>query len=157
MKVILDALIPRDDFEVNSDNNEAHGASITALSVTNLKRGDFFLSVARKPDFQRETNEWDAKKIIGLLNSFIDGDLIPAIILWQSPSSYTFVIDGAHRLSAIAAWVNDDYGDGDISRGFSAVLSQKNKWLKQKEPELPLESRLVLLMSFSLRLHLRKR
>lgn len=29
-----------------------------------------------------------------------------------------FVIDGAHRLSALVAWVNDDYGDGAISRKF---------------------------------------
>ena len=27
-----------------------------------------------------------------------------------------FVIDGAHRLSAIAAWVQNDYGEGDHSR-----------------------------------------
>lgn len=29
-----------------------------------------------------------------------------------------FVIDGAHRLSALIAWVHDDYGDGDRSRKF---------------------------------------
>jgi len=118
MKVILDALIPRDDFEVIGEESQSIGVAISTLSVTNLQRGDFFLSVARKPDFQRETNEWDTKKIIGLLNSFIDGDLIPAIILWQSPRGYMFVIDGAHRLSAITAWINDDYGDGPISKSF---------------------------------------
>lgn len=118
MKVILDALIPRDDFEVVGDTMHTSSTSISTLSVTNLKKGDFFLSVARKPDFQRETNEWDSKKIIGLINSFIDGDLIPAIILWQSPRGYTFVIDGAHRLSALTAWINDDYGDGLISKDF---------------------------------------
>jgi hypothetical protein len=29
-----------------------------------------------------------------------------------------FVIDGAHRLGALIAWVHDDYGDGKISRTF---------------------------------------
>ncbi|WP_293151491.1 HNH endonuclease signature motif containing protein [Okeania sp. SIO2C9] len=29
-----------------------------------------------------------------------------------------FVIDGSHRLSSLSAWVNDDYGDGDISKYF---------------------------------------
>ena len=33
-------------------------------------------------------------------------------------SGFHFVIDGAHRLSALIAWVHDDYGDGKISRPF---------------------------------------
>ena len=28
------------------------------------------------------------------------------------------MIDGAHRLSALIAWVHDDYGDGEVSRRF---------------------------------------
>ncbi len=52
------------------------------------------------------------------MESFLDGDLIPAIILWQSANGYTFVIDGSHRISALAAWINDDYGDKRISREF---------------------------------------
>jgi hypothetical protein len=71
----------------------------------------------RKPDFQRETNEWSSSKIIEFVESFLTGDVIPAVILWKN-LSYMFVIDGAHRLSALAAWINDDYGDGDISKKF---------------------------------------
>ncbi len=52
------------------------------------------------------------------MKSFIEGDLIPAIILWRSAGGYLFVIDGSHRLSALSAWVNDDYGDGKISKHF---------------------------------------
>lgn len=77
-----------------------------------------FFSVLRKPDFQRETNEWGADKICDFIESFLAGDLIPAVILWRSASSYIFVIDGSHRLSALAAWINDDYGDGEISKAF---------------------------------------
>lgn len=29
-----------------------------------------------------------------------------------------FVIDGSHRVSSLVAWVNDDYGDGEISKTF---------------------------------------
>lgn len=72
----------------------------------------------RKPDFQRETNEWDGQKVSELIRSFVEGDLIPAVILWRSTGGYLFVIDGSHRLSALAAWVNDDYGDGSISKLF---------------------------------------
>lgn len=53
--------------------------------------------------------------MVELVKSFIEGELIPAIILWRSSGNYIFVIDGSHRLSALASWINDDYGDGPIS------------------------------------------
>ena len=83
-----------------------------------MKSDSFFLPVLRKPDFQRETNEWDIERIVQFIESFINGDLIPAIILWRSSSGYLFAIDGSHRLSSLIAWINDDYGDGNISKKF---------------------------------------
>lgn len=115
-KVNLDALIPREDFEVQEIINS--GKKKETLSIEDIKHDSFFFSNLRKPDFQRETNEWDAKKITELIKSFISGDLIPAIILWRSTGGYIFVIDGSHRLSALIAWVNNDYGDGEISKLF---------------------------------------
>ncbi len=73
-------------------------------------KGNFFYPVLRKPDFQRETHEWSPNKVKGLIESFANQDLIPAIIMWTTKGGYTFAIDGAHRLSALIAWVNDDYG-----------------------------------------------
>jgi hypothetical protein len=73
----------------------------------------------RKPDFQRTTAHWPPAKIAGFIKSFVSGDLIPAVILWQSQmSGDIFVIDGAHRLSALIAWVHDDYGDRNLSLPF---------------------------------------
>ncbi|WGO97845.1 DUF262 domain-containing protein [Saccharophagus degradans] len=117
-KLFLDALIGRDDFEVQDQAHNSQGPHKTTLSYGDFEIPGFFFSSLRKPDFQRETNEWDAEKVKDLVESFLDGDLVPAIILWKYADSYTFVIDGAHRISAIAAWVNDDYGDGKISRKF---------------------------------------
>ena len=114
-QVNLDALIPREDFDVV--DAEVSSAPPATIQIRNLERGDFFYSVVRKPDFQRETSDWSPDKICGFIQSFIDGDLIPALILWQS-GSQIFVIDGAHRLSALVAWVHDDYGDKDTSRNF---------------------------------------
>lgn len=114
--VNLDALIPREDFDI-TDPSQPIGTRKTTLSSTDLKHGEFFFSALRKPDFQRETSEWSTAKVVEFVESFVTGDLIPGVILWQNPS-YTFVIDGAHRLSSIAAWINDDYGDGDISKKF---------------------------------------
>ncbi len=115
-KINLDALISREDFEVQDTINP--GKKKETISIEDLKTDSFFFSNIRKPDFQRETNEWDAKKIADFIESFLDGDLIPALILWRSPSGYIFVIDGSHRLSSLYAWINDDFGDGKISKMF---------------------------------------
>lgn len=115
-KINLDAIIPREDFEVDEVINS--GKKKETVSIEDIKSDSFFFSNIRKPDFQRETNEWDESKVCALIKSFVDGDLIPAVILWRNSGGYIFVIDGSHRLSALAAWVNDDYGDGIISKGF---------------------------------------
>lgn len=116
--VSLDALIPREAFEVQGQQNQNIGRNIPMISIRDLEKNSFFYPYLRKPDFQRETNEWDVQKICDFIESFLDGDLVPAIILWRSSSSYYFVIDGSHRLSSLIAWINDDYGDGKISKEF---------------------------------------
>jgi Protein of unknown function DUF262/HNH endonuclease len=117
-KVNLDALIPREDFAMGDSKKTQSLAD--RLKISELVKGEgFFYSSLRKPDFQRETSDWDREKIASFIKSFLDGDLIPSIILWQA-GQYTFVIDGAHRLSALIAWANDDYGDGFISQAFFA-------------------------------------
>jgi hypothetical protein len=62
-----------------------------------------------------------------LLECYINGDLIPSVILWMS-TSFLFVIDGGHRLSVIRAWMEDDYGDGPVSHklfGHDISIEQK--------------------------------
>lgn len=113
--VNLDALITREDFEVSTAQNPA--VPTATIQVRDLEQTAFFYSALRKPDFQRETSEWEPQRVYEFVKSFLDGDLIPAIILWRS-GAYTFVIDGAHRLSALISWVHDDYGDGPRSRAF---------------------------------------
>lgn len=110
--VNLDALIPRDDVEGKKPK-----VSKSVIQVTELAKGRHFYGLLRKPLFQRETNDWDVDNVVSLIRSFRNGHLIPAVILWSADGS-TFVIDGAHRLSVFVAWVNDDYGDGEISQVF---------------------------------------
>ena len=115
-KVNIDAIIPREDFEV--EENQSPGKKKETISIEDIKSDSFFFINVRKPDFQRETNEWDETKVAQFIKSFVQGDLIPAIILWRSSGGSLFVIDGSHRLSSLASWVNDDYGDGEISKMF---------------------------------------
>lgn len=112
--VNLDALIPREDFAAGSAPFKGNPTGTIGLG---LLKDDFFFQSLRKPDFQRETANWTPAKIVDLIAAFLDGDLIPAIILWRS-GQFVFVIDGAHRLSALLAWIYDDYGDRSRSLNF---------------------------------------
>jgi hypothetical protein len=115
-RVNLDALIERADLAIGADvvqrNEQAPSISVDALQSTS----NIVLNL-RKPDFQRETNHWDPDQVVRFLESFVDYELVPSAILWQSPT-FVFVIDGAHRISAVRAWIEDDYGDGVISQKF---------------------------------------
>jgi hypothetical protein len=127
----LDALIFREDFEVADDT--ARPSSFNQnIGVKDLERGEFFYAGLRKPDFQRETSDWSDEQLCEFIQSYIDGDLIPAVILWNS-GPYNFVIDGAHRLGALIAWINNDYGDGVISKAFfNNEIDEEQKDAAQK-------------------------
>lgn len=114
--VNLDALIPRADLDEKNDSTSS--PPVGGIPVTELRWGGVHQSLLRKPDFQRETDDWDVENVATLIRSLCDGHLIPALIMWAQKDGYLFVIDGAHRLSALIAWVNDDYGDGPVSRKF---------------------------------------
>jgi DNA-binding ferritin-like protein (Dps family) len=73
--------------------------------------GEWFSNI-KKPDFQRETNSWTPNQCVDFLDSITNERIIPSIILWQSDeNSLVYVLDGAHRLSVIKAWMSADWGD----------------------------------------------
>ena len=115
--VNLDALLPREDFE-DEEEPQISSQLTMGLRAADLESKSVTFELLRKPDFQRETADWQPKAVFGLIESFLDGNLIPSLILWRSPTQTLFVIDGAHRLSALIAWIHDDYGDGVHSRRF---------------------------------------
>lgn len=117
-KVFLDSFIKKDDFDAEYNDGTTSLSVKSTISVSELEKDSFFLNTLRKPDFQRETNDWDEDKIVEFIDSLVSNELIPSIILWKNKSNLIFVIDGAHRLSAICAWINDDYGDGEISNRY---------------------------------------
>jgi hypothetical protein len=115
--VNLDALIPREDF-VFSVDLPPKPQTLNHLRANELIFGGPLLTVLRKPDFQRETAFWTPEKVRDLIVTFVNEDLVPALILWRSNANQIFVIDGSHRLSCLIAWVNNDYGNGEISKTF---------------------------------------
>jgi hypothetical protein len=134
--VNLDAMIPREDFAIESGKEAANFKRFDSIGVRELKNDSLILPLLRKPDFQRETNHWSPIQIVSLLECFVNGDLIPAVIVWGS-SSYLFVVDGGHRLSAIRAWLLDDYGDGPVSSAyFGHAISKEQRRAAQATREL---------------------
>lgn len=134
--VNLDALIPREDF-LASDGVDAGASGKTQASRTDLTKGESFFLTLRKPDFQRETAAWTPEAVCEFIKAFIEGDLIPSVICWQSPARLSFVIDGAHRLSAIIAWLLDDYGDGEESiKFYNNNIPEEQRKIAQKTKAL---------------------
>lgn len=117
-KIFLDAFVKKDDFNAEFNDGTRSQSMKTTISITELESNSFFLNALRKPDFQRETNDWDSDKVVEFLDSLVSNELIPSIILWKNENNLIFLIDGAHRVSAVCAWINDDYGDGEISRKY---------------------------------------
>jgi hypothetical protein len=114
-RVDLDAMIPREDFAVIDDTFNMD--LMSDFPLRNLMKDAPVLRLMRKPDFQRETNHWTPEQVVTLIESFVDSEVIPSLILWKAPR-FIFVIDGGHRLGALRAWMEDDYGDKHISRAF---------------------------------------
>jgi hypothetical protein len=137
--VNLDALIKRADFAI-ADNDSALFENVPTISLRDFTQGGMIGPNLRKPDFQRETNHWTPEQVVSLLECFVNGDLIPSVILWQSPT-YLFVIDGGHRLSALRAWVEDDYGDGPVSQPFFGYeISDAQKRVARRTRDLVAKS-----------------
>lgn len=117
--VNFDAMIARSDFA--SDETKAATQTSDNFEKIALKdlvgEGAWLPKLLRKPDFQRETTQWRPQQVGMLVESFLNGELIPAVILWKS-DTHVFVIDGGHRLSALLAWAQDDFGDGPKSLSF---------------------------------------
>ena len=107
--VNLDALIPRADLFEQS----APGTLDRNIRITDLEPSVTY-DLLRKPDFQRETANWTPQQVVGLIQTFCESDIIPAIILWEG-GTRLFVVDGAHRLSALIGWVQNDFGAGNRS------------------------------------------
>ncbi|WP_158791504.1 DUF262 domain-containing protein [Granulicella sp. L60] len=129
--VNLDAMIPRADFAILEDAPEMPTKKVDSIGTRDL-RPDGLLPLLRKPDFQRETNHWTPEQTVLLIQSFVDEDLIPSVILWQAQGSI-FVIDGGHRLSVLRAWIEDDYGDKATSQAFFGFNINENQLKAAKE------------------------
>lgn len=111
LKCNLEHLIPRSDVDSSENHqNPVQSDRRSSFNLTDLEKGQFFYQQLKKPIFQRDTNQWTVERVEKLISTFLTDGLIPAIILWEDLNGDTYIIDGAHRISSLIAWVNSDYG-----------------------------------------------
>jgi hypothetical protein len=117
-RVYLDHLIHRQSLRYAPPVADESGLRPTSThrSDHNIRfadiREDGWANKFVKPDFQRATCAWDPKACATFLSSVLRGRIIPSIILWRSSETgLVYVLDGAHRLSVLRAWMIDDWGD----------------------------------------------
>lgn len=113
-KVYLDHLVQRESLRYRRSEEEVgpypldKQATLRLSDLTSDQRGKYL----RKPDFQRATWAWTPEECVSLLESIINSQVIPSIIMWTSPQNgYDYILDGGHRVSVVLAWLKDDWGE----------------------------------------------
>jgi hypothetical protein len=139
--VNLDHHIPSESLLSASDYQRVQKSEEAQLhKKDNMEYRDFlpdesglsFWDRLRKPEFQRATNDWSDEKILSLLKTMRDNQVIPGVILWlNTQTGHIFVLDGAHRLSAIRAWIKDDWGDSDQAKQYGYIEDSELKASKR--------------------------
>ena len=113
--VYLDHHIKRDSllYARSTVKHEEKGKLHQTLTIIHLNGGmESKRSMMRKPDFQRATNAWSPEECVDLLDAVLNERVVPSIIMWLSPESLHYVLDGGHRISVLLAWITNDWGDG---------------------------------------------
>nr|WP_314564485.1 DUF262 domain-containing protein [uncultured Pseudomonas sp.] len=117
-KVHLDHLIRRQSLRytkpTKSDDLHYYSPQIsdTNIRFSDIQQSGSWFSQLVKPDFQRATSAWSPEGCANFLNSVVRRRIIPSIILWRNhETGLVYVLDGAHRLSVLRAWMTDDWGD----------------------------------------------
>lgn len=112
-KVYLDHLLDRENLryrrseELVTDYPQDKQTTLRLGDLTG-ERGKYI----RKPDFQRATWAWNPEECVSLLESIVNYQVVPSIIMWTSPQNgYDYILDGGHRVSVVLAWLKDDWGE----------------------------------------------
>lgn len=113
LKVDLDHLIRRENFRFVQPVEETGDPQDQdpKLRLNDL-REPYRTRLFRKPDFQRATAAWTPEQCVSLLESILDYQVVPSLIMWASPNNtFHYILDGGHRISVVMAWLLDDWGD----------------------------------------------
>ena len=112
LKVYLDHLIAENlRYKRSRESVSDTTPTNSIFRMDDLYKGKRPSQDLRKPDFQRATWAWTPEDCVSLLESIINEQVIPSIIMWSSPENgFDYVLDGGHRVSVVMAWLNGDWG-----------------------------------------------
>lgn len=129
LKVDLDHLIRRESFrfvQPVEQTGDPQDRQPLELRLNDL-RDAFRTRLFRKPDFQRATAAWTPEQCLSLLESITDNQVVPSLIMWASPNNtLLYILDGAHRISVVMAWLLDDWGDRRNSEDYGSDEEERS-------------------------------
>jgi hypothetical protein len=113
LKVYLDRHIKRDNllYRRTSEHVEDTLEQTKHLTIKDLYGEKSKARLLRKPDFQRATWAWSPEECVELLESVLNEQVVPSVIMWLSPDNFQYVLDGGHRISVLLAWIRNNWGD----------------------------------------------
>ncbi|MBX3054502.1 MAG: HNH endonuclease [Caldilineaceae bacterium] len=125
-QVYLDHLVPRMNLRYRRSDevlpSRPRGGQPEDLPMSDLGPGEFRPSILRKPDFQRATNAWSPEDCVALLESVVNRQVIPSVIMWYSPNldEIRKAAMEVRRLVSIRIGSIDDYVRS--SEDFDAII-----------------------------------
>lgn len=70
-----------------------------------------------KADNQRSTEYWSVQEIAKFIKDCTeDQNINLSVLYWKDIKNNIYIIDGAHRLSSIYAWINRYFADEQVSQ-----------------------------------------
>lgn len=130
LKVYLDHLIERENLRYKQPDTRLRatkGTPDSLLRLIDIERQEETARSLRKPDFQRATTAWSPDDCLSLLDSLINYQVIPSIIMWRSSENgFRYILDGGHRVSVVIAWLMDDWGDNYSGSQLTPAQQQMN-------------------------------
>ncbi len=132
--VYLDHLIRRENlrYQRPAQTGESLDERPNYLLLNELRKDRTRSGKLRKPDFQRATSAWEPADCCSLLETIVNKQIVPSIIMWQNQDNLLdYILDGAHRVSVVMAWFNNDWGESAIrSEDFLGTDEDREKIYK---------------------------
>jgi len=121
LRVYLDHLIQRESLRYQRPttklNPDRRQDLENRLALKDLLEASGRVKYLRKPDFQRSTWAWTAEDCVLLLESLVNEQVVPSIIMWSNEETGTdYILDGGHRISVVLAWLRNEWEDKSGSK-----------------------------------------
>lgn len=108
------------------------------VTLTDFSRHEI-LKCLFKADNQRSTEYWSVQEIVKFIKDCTeDQNINLSILYWKDIKNNIYIIDGAHRLSSIYAWINRYFADEQVNQapGFNDQQKEDIRYIRNHLGEL---------------------